>query len=624
VSGFAAVVPVGGGGVDPEVVQRMARLLARRGPDGQRIEMLDGCGLAHSRLLTGDRPQPAQGPFSLDARLHVVCDARLDDRGDLARALRAAGEPADALAPAAEMIARAYRAWGPACVERLVGDFAFALWDAPRRRLFCARDPLGVKPFYHAAAPGAFVCSNTLDCVLLHPGVSAALDELAVADFLVHTAQMDAERTIRRAVRALPPGHRLRVEDGRVHVERYWHLPVDEPLRYRRVGEYADHFEEIFATAVRERTPPGGVGVLMSGGHDSPAVAAMAVAALRGTTADVKAEVETGVRAFTAHSSGLFREEEGRYAAMAAEVLGIPVTWHDVDRYRAFERFGADPRMERPEPVPAPFLAATVDQWLQAAGHARVLLTGYGGDAVLRETPSRLTRLAAGGHLLRAAVEAAQYARHHGRLPRPGVRTWLRRDGAEPTTPIPEWIDPAFARRVDLAGRVAAQASASPASLSSGAPHPLRPEACEMIAGPLWPHLFATHDPGATGIPLEIRYPFFDVRLIRFLLSIPPAQWYNDKGLLRIAMRGRLPAPLLRRPKTPLPQDPVRVRREAHGDAWLGGRTLGPEVEPYVDIARVPAITGGRAPGDGHPLWLNLRPLSLSVWLRQQGAGSEP
>jgi len=600
-------------------MERMAALLARRGPDGHRSLVLDGCGLAHALLLTGDRPEPAPGPFSLDEQLHLVCDARLDGRGELAQALRAAGEPADELAPSAELIARAYRAWGPACVERLVGDFAFALWDAPRRRLFCARDPLGVKPFYHAAAPDAFICSNTLGCVLLHPGIDVEVDEVAIADFLVHTAQVDAERTIRRAVRALAPGHRLWVEDGRVHVERYWRLPVDEPLRYRRVGDYVEHFVDLFATAVRERTPPGGVGVLMSGGHDSPAVAAMAVEALRDS-----ADAGAGVRAFTAHSRGLFREEEGRYAAMAADALGIPVTWLDVDPYRAFERFGADPRMERPEPVPAPFLAATVDQWLQAAGHARVLLTGFGGDAVLRETPSRLTRLVASGHLLRAALEAARYVRHHGRIPRPGVRTWLARGAPPSPAEIPAWIDRGFARRVDLAGRVAAQASASPAFLSSDAPHPLRPEACEMIAGPLWPHLFATQDPGATGIPLEIRYPFFDVRLIRFLLSIPPAQWYNDKGLLRVAMRGRLPAPLLRRPKTPLPQDPVRVRRDAHGGGWLGGRTLGAEVEPWVDVARVPAITGGRAPGDGHPLWLNLRPLSLSVWLTQQGVEAAP
>ncbi|HET7461745.1 MAG TPA: asparagine synthase-related protein, partial [Longimicrobium sp.] len=608
-SGFAAVVPPAGAPADRALVERTAGFLSFRGPDGTCARTLDGCGLACSLLRTGDRPEPAAGPFSLDPTLHVVCDARLDARPDLLRDLRGAGVAADAGASAAELIARAYRAWGRDCVHHLVGDFAFAVWDAPARRLFCARDPLGVKLLYRASPPGGgFICSNTLECVRLHPGVRDELDEVAVADFLVRSVQLDRDRTIRRDVRILPPGHTLTVEDGRVRVEPYWRWPADPPLRLRRVGEYVEQFIDLFATAVRERTPPGGVGVMMSGGLDSTSVAAMAV--------DAVAADGAGVRAFTARSSGLLREEEGRYASVTAETLGIPVTWLDVDGYRAFERCGGDPLLDRPEPVDGPFLAGQVDQWLQAAEHARVLLTGFGGDAVLRETPSRLIRLAAGGHLLRAAAEAVQYARLHRRIPRPGVRTWLRRNDPPPATVIPDWIDPAFARRVGLRERM--EAHRTPAAPA----HPRHPEALEMLAEPLWPNLFASLDPGATRIPLEIRHPLFDVRLIRFLLSIPPAQWYNDKGLPRLAMKGRLPGAVLRRPKSPLPDDPLEVRRRAHGDGWLGGRTLGPEVAPWVDVSRVPAIAGGRAQGPGEPLWRNLRPLSLSVWLRGAGGGA--
>jgi len=602
-SGFAAIVPPSGEPVDAAVVERMAAFLSFRGPDGTRTLAVDGCGLAFSLLRTGDRPEPA-GPFSLDASLHVVCDARLDARPELLRALRDAGEGAELDASAAELLARAYRAWGRDCVHHLVGDFAFAVWDRSRRRLFCARDPLGIKLLYHASPLGAVVCSNTLECVRLHPGAGDELDEVAVGDFLVRSVQLDRDRTIRRDVRVLPPGHTLTAEDGRARIEPYWRWPDDPPLRYRRVGDYVEHFIDLFATAVRARTPPSGVGVMMSGGLDSTSVAALSIAAV---------DAGPGVRAFTAHSSGLLREEEGRYAAIAAEALGIPVTWLDVDGYRAFARFGGDPLLERPEPLDAPFLAGQVDQWVQAAGHARVLLTGFGGDAVLRETPSRLTRLAAGGHLLRAAAEAVQYARLHRRVPRPGVRTWLRRGDPPVPTVIPEWIDPEFARRVELRERMETHRTPAPSA------HPRHPEALEMLAEPLWTNLFASLDPGATRLPLEIRHPLFDVRLIRFLLSIPPAQWYNDKGLLRIGMKGRLPDAVLRRPKSPLPHDPLEARRRAHGEDWLGGRRLGPEVEPWVDVARVPAATGGRAPGDGQPLWRNLRPLSLSVWLHGGG-----
>jgi asparagine synthase (glutamine-hydrolysing) len=177
---------------------------------------------------------------------------------------------------------------------------------------------------------------------------------------------------------------------------------------------------------------------------------------------------------------------------------------------------------------------------------------------------------------------------------------------------MPPWIDADFARRVGLAERIAAQNAWTPP------PHPARPEAYEQVASPLWPHLFTYQDPGVTRFALEQRHPFFDVRVVRFLLSVPPAQWYNDKGLLRLGMRGRLPDALLRRPKSPLPGDPLAVRRARDGAEWLGGRTLGPEVAPYVDAARVPAWAGGRGPDDRGEAWLHLRALGLSMWLRER------
>jgi len=205
-SGFAAVVPPAGAPVDRALVERMAGFLSFRGPDGAGARVLDGCGLAHSLLLTGDRPEPA-GPFSLGGSLHIVCDARLDARADLLRALRGAGHAAMPEAGAAELIARAYRAWGRGCVHRLTGDFAFALWDAADRRLFCARDPLGVKLLYHASPGGSFACSNTLECVRLHPGLDAGLDEphtpLTQAEYAMGHGRRDGLRAAQKAADAI-------------------------------------------------------------------------------------------------------------------------------------------------------------------------------------------------------------------------------------------------------------------------------------------------------------------------------------------------------------------------------------------------------------------------------------
>src|SRR4029079_14398296 len=105
----------------------------------------------------------------------IVADGRVDARRDLVRALGVETESAALRAPDVELILRAYLHWGEACVEHLLGDFAFAIWDGRRQQLFCARDHMGVKAFYYARVGRWFVFSNTLDCVRRHPDVSDRL-----------------------------------------------------------------------------------------------------------------------------------------------------------------------------------------------------------------------------------------------------------------------------------------------------------------------------------------------------------------------------------------------------------------------------------------------------------------
>lgn len=608
-SGIVALLQLDGAPVDAALLERMTASLAFRAPDGARARSAGPLGLGHALLRTGDRERAVEEPLTLDGETWIAADARIDGRAELVSDLRSAGRVVDEDASSAELILHAYAAWGDASPARLLGDFAFALWDAPQRRLFCARDLFGVKPLYHARAGAALVVSNTLDAVRLHPGVSDALDEAAVADFLVHGHPQALDLTIWRDVRALPPAHALVAGDGEVRVRRWGALPAEaEPLRYRRVADYVGHYLAVMGDAVRDRLPDGGAAIFLSGGRDSTTIAALArEAADRG-------ERRTELRGYTAVYDRLMPDEERRYTAMAAEALRIPVRFTAVDGYEAFERWET-PALLRPQPTDAVLGAIEADQLAQAAGHARVLLTGQGGDAALRETRSRLTKLVVSGHLLRALREAAEYAWWHRRLPRPGVRSWRAdRTGASRWhARVPAWIDPDFARRAGLRERVAAWNAQAPP------PHPLRPEAFEQLSSPLWPALFAAYDPGATRVPVEVRHPYFDLRVARFLLSVPPAQWYNDKGLPRMGMRGRLPDAFLRRPKTPLSGDPLEARLRDRGAGWLGGRALGPAVARFVDPEKVPRTVGGRGAPSDAPLWEEVRPLALSLWLSAHG-----
>jgi asparagine synthase (glutamine-hydrolysing) len=605
VSGIAGIVALDGAPVDAAILERMAACLAPRGPDGVTVRVMGAAGFAHALLRTGDVGDDVPQPVSVDGTAFIVSDARIDGRRELVDALRAGGIEAAADAPAAELILHALRRWHDAAPQHLLGDFAFAAWNAERRRLLCARDPFGIKPLYYAVAGGSFVFSSSLDCVRLHPAVSTELDEGWIADFLVHGDTQSTEATVYAAIRHLPPGHTLAVEDGRIHVRRWWALPEEaEPLRLHGPADYAEAFLDVLRQAVADRLPRERAGILLSGGRDSTALAA--------TWRDL---VDRGVRAtalrgYTAYHARLMPDDEPVFASMAADALGIPLRLLAVDDYTAFDRWET-PALYRPQPTASPLLALEADQLRQAAEHARVLFTGQGADALLRESTSRLTRLAAAGHVLAAAREAAEYVRWHRRIPRPGVRTWwAARGGAHAAEPDPpRWIDPGFATRVGLADRLAAW------SVPKASKHPLRPEAHGLLDTPFWPALFASWDPGVTGVPVELRHPYLDARLVRLALSIPPAQWYNDKGLLRIAMRSRLPAPVLARPKTPVAGDMLGVRAADLGPGWLGGRTADARVAPWVDLSRVPRLAGGASAEPPRRLHEDIRPLALSLWL---------
>ena len=257
-SGIAGIVNLDLAPVDPAVLARMVDAIRFRGPDAVNAWTEGPAGLGHT-LLTTDDGEVVPQPYSPDGVRWIVADARIDARADLVAALAAADGRAStsariplASASDLDLILRAYDTWGEACAEHLLGDFAFAIWDAPARRLFCARDQMGVKPFFYAHAGRAFVFSNTLDAVRRHPAVSARLDELAIADFLLFDVNTDAGSSMFADIRRLAPGHTAVCSADGVRVRRYWTLPIDEPLEYRRQQDYVERFNELLHAAVSE------------------------------------------------------------------------------------------------------------------------------------------------------------------------------------------------------------------------------------------------------------------------------------------------------------------------------------------------------------------------------------
>ncbi len=142
--------------------------------------------------------------------------------------------------------------------------------------------------------------------------------------------------------------------------------------------------------------------------------------------------------------------------------------------------------------------------------------------------------------------------------------------------------------------------------------HPIRPDAYRLLTVPQWLCIFEKYDPGVTKFPLEVRHPLIDLRLVNYLLSVPPVPWCIKKELLRVAMRGVLPETVRCRPKTPLAGDPVFEHLRHSKSPWAHGFDPTIKLTEYIDRSAVPDAAGT---DDSDELWVNIRPLSLNFWL---------
>jgi asparagine synthase (glutamine-hydrolysing) len=585
----------------------MTDFLAYRGPDAQAVQVEGVAGLGHAMLRTTREAEHERQPATLDGTVWIIADARIDARDRLERELAARGPAVPPAATDAELILRAYHAWGEDCVGHLLGDFAFAVWDAPSRRLFGARDHFGVKLFYYASLGRCLLVSNTLDCLRLHPAVSDTLNDQAVGDFLLFRANRDPATTTFADVQRLPPAHTLSYAvEGPLRVRRYWTLSVGSEIRYARASDYVERFGELLDNAVADRLRTDRVGFLMSGGLDSTAVASTARRLL------LKEARRFDLHAYTVVYEALIPDQERHYAAVAADALRIPISFLTADAYGLYARWG-EPDLRRPEPVDVPLLAIHVDQMKRVAARSRVALTGWDGDALLRERPAWYFRsLLAHRRFGRLVADLGRYVVSQGTLSGIGLRTglkrWLSRKDprAQNGAPaIPRWLNPSFAERLDLRARWAHMAAEPPA-------HPRRPYAVRALTLPQWVDLFESYDPGVTSCPVEVRHPLLDLRVVDYALSIPPVPWCMDKTLLRAATRDVLPDSVRCRPKSPLAGDPVMELLQQGHPPW--DKSVAPvgELAHYVLWNAFLEAAGGEATKGCD---VTMSPLSLNQWL---------
>lgn len=606
-SGITGIFHRNGAPVERALLQSLADFLYYRGPDSSAMWMDESIGLAHALLRTTNESLSEKQPAGLEGRYWIVADARLDSRDELIAELQRSRRKVGPNSPDSELIVHAYAAWGTPCVDHLRGDFSFSLWDAGYKQLFCARDHFGIKPFYYAQLGELFLFSNTLNCLRLHPAVSSELNEAAIGDFLLFGLNCDNTTTSFCDIQRLPPAHTLTVSQRGLQIRRFWTPPTDGHIRYAKPEEYIENFLSILEAAVADRLRSDRVGILLSGGLDSSSVAAVAkqVAA--------KSAQVTDIRGYTSVDESQSPDPEGQFAREVGEFLRIPAKLLPVESIELFEGWD-DPQLSLPEPVDNPLFASFFDAKRIISADCRVVLSGEGSDNLMDFQMWPYTGdLRRRGEWRRLMTDTANYLWIRP-FPWRGIRArFLRVIGKEPGVPVfPNWLAADFRKRANLRERWK-EWGEHPKLVFE---HPILPRAHASLSLPQWTHMFEHENAGVAQQPLEVRYPFLDLRIVNFLLALPPFPWFFHKMILREAMAGRLPESVRMRPKTPLQEDPVALQFRRRGAESINQMPWSHDSDRYIERS---AIVVPHDKMNAEPIRNKFRPYCLNIWLQSAG-----
>lgn len=520
-------------------VDRMTEQLTERGPDAGGTWRDGSVGFGHRMLWTTPESLTEQQPLvHRAAQLAITADARIDNRAELIRRLRL--EQAEELSDS-ELILLAYEQWGEECLQHLIGDFAFAIWDGRRRRLFCARDPMGVKPFVYYATPQLFAFGSAVAPLLCLSDVPRRLNETAVLDYLALLFE-DKESTFYQDIFHLPPAHCITVTETQVHMRRYWALEPERELRLPSAEAYAEALREVFTEAVRCRLRSAyPVGSMLSGGLDSSSIVAVARQVLQQRASGERLHTYSAVFPTLAADYPKIDEQPWMRAVVAQG--GLKPHFVAADRVSIID--SAIWWQDDPVSHPNLYLEKVIFEAARR-DNVRVIMSGYDGDTAIGYGLGYLAELTRRGRWLRLHREINglverrgwpyrrllwRYALHP-QLPLRLRHIYRKMRGTDtPRMPFDMPIASAFAERLHLEERLRQlQVDEYPPPVTEAKNQWFSLDSGFMQFGLKLLRRAAAH---AT---VECRLPFMDRRLLELAVAIPAAQKLHD-GIDRVVMR---------------------------------------------------------------------------------------
>ena len=532
--------------VNADLLRRMNDAIAHRGIDGSGFWLKGAIGLAHQMLCTTAEALTEKQPLLDEAgELCLVLDGRIDNREEIKTALAASDFHLRADTDA-EIILRAYQCWGEACPAKIIGDFAFVIWDGRHQKLFCARDVFGIKPFYYRLNGQTFFCGSEVRQFFADKNFTPRPNEGMVAEFLADTVTSKAE-TLYQNIYRLPPAHCLVVDADGVRTTQYWFPAAAKEIRYKKDSEYTEHFLTIFTetlrACIRSHKP---VGAHLSGGLDSSSVVGL-----------IQSLIQIGVipdHGFETFSL-LFPRlscDESNYIQAVVQMCGVKNNTLQTRKNAAFQPEIARESYYFPSPPNGRMLDG-IKKLAHEKG-IRVLLTGIGGDEwfagshfhyadLLRQGKFiSLFRTAWGDKNLAAKVSLSHPIFQYGVFPLlrsliPNTaRDLLRKFRGETIFATP--IDPQFAQRVHLLERV--RCTNEVKNFKSFA----RQDIFSVATSGWQTFRFELENRDDAEFSLETRHPLHDRRIAEFALSLPADQLLRQgqpKFILRQAMCGLIP-----------------------------------------------------------------------------------
>ena len=555
-SAIGGIVNFSGSPVDSEVLARLGQGLDAYGPDGGLDVRQGSVGMVYRAFHTNKESRGERQPLVSSDGCVLAWDGRLDNREELIKLLwdELRNDRTDSA-----IVMHAYAKWGIAFLPKIVGDFAFSLWDPSSRTLFLARDPVGARLLFYHVNSERLIWSSRLEPLLRLDEIKLEIDDDYVAGFL--SLRPKKELTPYKNIHAVPPANVIAARNGRIRSERFWSLDPAKEIRYRTDHEYEEHFIHLFAEAVRTRLRADGpVWADLSGGLDSSSIVCMADEVIKQGSAH-SSPLETVSAVFDESPSS----DERRFIRHVEEKRGLAGHHFKESEYQLLTSFECEGLRTIPNPLELwSEYHKGVRKEMREHG-ARVLLCGIGGDELLTSSPDPYPELA-------DLLVQLKLSDLHQRLqvwslalkepylhvfvshalmpsmPRRLQRMCRRRQLAKQLS----LLQPGFSNRFDLSDRLLGPKDIFGYRLPSS-----RGQATAFLS------VTDVISPGHLLVwqPIEISYPFTHRPLVEFLQAIPATQWIRPgetRSLMRRAMRPYLP-----------PQIAARKGKGSPGEATL-------------------------------------------------------